>query len=177
MNQTRATSGYRVLWSKTILMIDCDDVDWTIKTQDIISSAKEWGLVFRIYKTSRGIRAICINEKFRPSMPISDKILFDLGCCEIYKRLVLKQKTYAIRISAKPHKIGLTKDGDFGWNFYAMLPKDQRSWAEEYENKAKNYKVCEFICQTEDFEPEQDVKDFINLHDKECRISEDLPMA
>lgn len=177
MKQTRATTGYRILWSKNILTLDCDNVEWQEKTQDIISAAKEWGLVFRIYKTSRGIHAICINERFRPSMPISDKILFDLGCCETFRKLVAKQKTYGIRTSAKPHIIGLTKSGDFGWNFYAMLPRAQRAWAEEYEAKAKNYKVCDLICQTEDFEPEQDIKEFIDLHDSECRVFEDLPMA
>jgi hypothetical protein len=158
-------------------MIDCDNVDWKLKTEEITSHAKEWGLVFRIYKSSRGIRAICINEKFRPSMPISDDILFKLGCCDVYRKLVFKQKFYAIRVSAKPNIIGLTKDGDFGWNFYSMLPRDQRSWADQYEELAKKYKVCDFICQTENLEPDQEIKEFIEKHDKECRCEEDLPLA
>ena len=141
----------------------------------ILTLADDYGLVFRIYRTPQGLRAICVSDKLRPSAPVSKRLLEDINSDWRYVRSARDIKFFSARLGGKPARMGIVVPANF--NYFALLPKEQREWDARYNAVSENYKSCEFILQTSECEMPSEIANFIALHDERTKCFANLPMA
>lgn len=179
VQQNRSTAGFEILALDWILIADIDFVDASIsedeKLGEIIGISKQHYIDFRVYRTSGGLRAICISDFFRAAAPVSRRVLMDLGCDFQYINMAERLKEFACRISPKPFRLGIEVAPKF--NFYQLLPYEQKQWIEEYEKRKNGFKTCDFILQTSECQIPEKIQNFIKLHDEKTKCELDLPLA
>ena len=169
-----------------VALVDCiliSDTDLTQKTAqaeaDVLSHlctmANDYEMTFRAYRTPQGLRLICVSDLLRPAAEVSARILADLGCDSKYIEGIKAYGKFGARLGGKAQRMGITLPADF--NYFALLPKEQREWDAVYDAVAPNYRACEFILQTSECEMPSEIANFIALHDERTKCFSDLPMA
>ena len=178
---TRNSMGSPVVLVNCVLIGDCDLKEPSAESEaEVISQfltlSQDYELAFRIYRTNAGLRAICVSDPLRPSAPLASRLLEDIGSDPRYNRSIASTGMFSARLGPKPQRIGMEVPEKF--NFYALLPRDQKEWTTQYDELAVNYKSCEFVLQTgASVEMPSQILNFINLHDGRSRCFEDLPLA
>lgn len=176
---TRSGAGFEVILIDGILMADIDLYKQTKDQEeilgDIIGIAEQHKLSFRVYRTYGGLRPICISDFFKIAAGVSSRVMRDLNCDMDYLAVSRRISTFGCRISPKPFRVGMNMTQDF--DFYNMLPYEKKEWLEEYNEKSKGYKTCEFLLQTSDCEIPQSIQNFIKVHEEKTKCGMDLPFA
>lgn len=177
---TRGRQGVPIVLVDSIFIADCDLQTSDAETEGKVISyyltlAREYELVFRIYRTPKGLRLICVSDFIKPKAPVSKMLLQDLGSDPRYNKSIGKIGTFIARLGGKAPRMGLPMPEKF--NYFALLPKEQRAWDAAYDAVAPNYRACEFILQTSECEMPSEIANFIALHDERTKCFSDLPMA
>jgi hypothetical protein len=141
----------------------------------ILTLADDYSLVFRVYRTPQGLRAICVSDKVRPKAAVSKRLLEDINTDWRYVKSAQDIESFSARIGGKPARMGMEVPDKF--NYFALLPKEQREWDARYNAVAQKYKACEFILQTTECKMPSEIANFIALHDERTKCFADLPMA
>jgi hypothetical protein len=163
-----------------ILIGDCDakalsGQNETSALAYFLTLADDYELTLRIYRTFAGLRVICVSDHFRPSAPVSQRVLGDFRSDYRYNEMVERIGEFGARLGGKPERMGLSMPKKF--DYYALLPKERREWDASYDAVAANYRACEFILQTSECEMPSEIANFIALHDERTKCFSDLPLA
>ena len=132
---------------------------------------------FRIYRTAAGFRALAPGREFDPAARETQDLMKATGTDPWFVQLCLAQKSFRARLTPKPWRIGLTAPA-------TEYPRDAEgrkqfgSWLAEYEQASQGYATCKFLETVgkgglvggEDH-------DLVELHDRETRATESLPLA
>jgi hypothetical protein len=176
----RNRKGYMMVLTNCVLISDVDLVSCDANSEasvieDLLTLADDYELAFRVYRTCQGLRVICVSNLIRPCAPVARRLLVDTCCDSRFIESTVAIGKFGARLGGKAHRLGLVVPKDF--NYYALLPKEQREWDAHYDAVAQNYKACEFILQTSECEMPSEIANFIALHDERTKCFTDLPLA
>lgn len=174
----RSTNGYEIITLDWILISDIDLTEFKNEEEklgEIIGISKQHRINFRVYRTTNGLRAICVSDFFRAVAPVSKRVLMDIGCDPFYTNMSQRLGEFSCRVSPKPFRVGISVPPKF--NFYKLLPYEQKQWIEEYNKKIEGFKACEFVLQTSECEVPQQIQNFIKLHDEKTKCNYNFPIA
>ena len=165
-----STGKFYIILSQNILNTDIDtDDSKEVVFEKIKNISLKTGLHFRIYSTTKGYNAICINRLFKPVDKEAKAIMDLLGCDWRYELSCALQKSFRARITPKPERIGMAVDRG--------LRKNTKKWIDEYLSISQGYKTCDFIGQTEEVDMPEIISSFISVHDELTKCFQDLPKA
>lgn len=138
----------------------------------------EWNL--RLYKTPAGMRALVTHRAFAPDDPAVDECFNALGADPMYARMCQNQQCFRARVSPKPWRIGISdhmRPRSGNWPVSPERLPMRNDWISKYETAATAYAACKFICSKGSGNMHIDVAKVVELHDKMCKASSDLPIA
>jgi hypothetical protein len=174
---TRNKYGAKVLNAARLLFldIDLDDDSAVSKIRDMLARSGKGA--FRLYRTAAGFRALALDREFDPTSREAQDLMKAMGTDPDFVKLCLAQKSFRARLTPKPWRAEVKAPK---WD-YPRDPGEQRDfeeWLEEYEQACKRYVTCKYL----ETVGRPDVagsphQDLIDLHDRETRVNEDLPLA
>ena len=138
----------------------------------------DWGL--RLYRTPAGLRVLATHRFFdteeRPVIEFFDALWVDMT----YRTMCHRQRCFRARLTAKPWRAGMKdhmrpRPGIWPVNPERM-PK-RTAWIERYERAAASYAACRFVESLGSGVVHPDVRPVVELHDRLCRATSQLPLA
>lgn len=124
-----------------------------------------------------GLRAMAIDREFDPTAREVQDLMLATGTDPAYARLCMVQRSFRARLTPKPWRCGSLRPP----GRYALLDGElQRrfaAWLGEYDRASKRYATCRYLETIGNGSPRGDTERLIELHDRETRCDEALPLA
>lgn len=187
---TRNSYGAEILNTDRLLMIDIDEPrsllrrlkrllfrQPTRRDDQLVAAVEDSGPErFRTYRTAFGWRLLVVSQ------PVSGVDEHSLGIMRrfpvdpYYLRLCQRQQTFRARLTPKPWRCGIPRP-------YLRYPFESDealarsvAWVVGYEQATRNYRTAQLISGGEHF-VHRELAPLVELHDKQCRVGHDLPLA
>jgi hypothetical protein len=156
---TRNRYGAKVLNVAKLMFLDIDHPPFNllkmfakrdVKTEAIAliekfaALPKYQPLGFRIYETSKGIRAIVLGKDFEAKGPEAQSLMREFACDGLYTVLCRKQNCFRARLTPKPFRLKLPRFR-FNYPYDPALQAEQTQWLKGYEEACKGFGTCRFI--------------------------------
>jgi len=138
----------------------------------------DWTL--RVYRTPAGFRVLVMHRTFTPDDPEAGAFFEALGTDRIYVRMCRHQRCFRARLSPKPWRIGVKthiRPARGAWPVSREVLPLRRTWVAEYESVARDFAACSFEEELGDRRPDPKAEAVRDLHDRACRVHDDLPLA
>ncbi len=147
----------------------------------VTNRVRDWasqnpGYGFRFYQTRAGYRLLFTSHHFDPLSNETASIFEQLGADPLYRRLTRKQESFRARLTPKPWRIGQRRPPN---SFPRRGEQSEafQSWLARYDAACQDYATCSYIDR---FGPETiipQLQELVDLHDRHCKATEDLPLA
>jgi hypothetical protein len=134
----------------------------------------------RIYRTPAGFRVLVTHRTFAPDDPEVGAFFEALGTDRIYVRMCRNQRCFRARLSPKPWRIGVKthiRPVRGAWPAAPEVLPLRRAWVADYEARSRDFAACRFVEELGDRRPDPRAEAVRELHDRACRVHEDLPLA
>lgn len=132
---------------------------------------------FRIYRTFAGFRCVVINKRIGPASTESQDLFAAFRSDPLYVRLCKNQESFRARLTPKPWRC----DQPLPFSFFPFandaVEARAREWERSYHEAAEPYATCSFVEQIGNDRTAADLRQLIEMHDKETRASAALPLA
>lgn len=126
---------------------------------------EDWGVCFRVYRTAAGVRLLELSRVWNPRSEDSQALLHDLRCDQAYIALTRRQNCFRARLTPKP------------WR--CEVPEIETMEAAEAYAAERRYRVAALVGvvgRRPGAVPEG-VREVVELHDRLCNVSVDLPLS
>lgn len=123
-------------------------------------------LVLRVYETYAGFRLIILNKLFDPLSEEAHSILKQLNSDELYIRLCRSQECFRARLTPKPWRCNFKAPPNNYPREDVKTEEKHLRWLQVYEDKAKDYGVCQLVEEFGDGKIEKSALKILQLHDK-----------
>lgn len=141
----------------------------------VMSHEKEVG--FRIYRTAAGYRVLATTCEFDPMSARSQQLMQAAGADTAFMYLCRVQKSFRARLTPKPWRCGASLPP----NSFPRQTSDERScfadWLAHYERACRNRATCQFVEHVGPLEMHGRIRSIVELHDRETKAFEPLPLA
>jgi hypothetical protein len=178
---TRSNWGYRVMATP---LAGCLDVDFSMayrpspQYRETLETLETWtskaGQVWRVYQTAKGLRLLRIDAPQPLDGSYNDVAAAVHGVDPNYVDQCLKQHAFRMRVSPKPHRIGVNYPHWSlygGWDYQCETPEKRIGAIKAYDQAASQYKVCGLpitVGGPDAIHP--DLASAVELHDTLCRV-------
>lgn len=127
----------------------------------------------RVYRTPMGFRVLLMNDTYSP---VSDKalaLLQHFNSDSLYVRMCRNQQCFRARVSPKPWRIGVSRltPRPGVWPIKAELLGERKKWVDAYEQVARNYSSCHYLCQIGSNKVHEKAEFVRKIHDDLCRAT------
>jgi hypothetical protein len=146
--------------------------------ETFVAARPEWRV--RVYRTPAGYRVLAMHRPFDPNEDEALVFMDALKTDPIYQRMCRNQQCFRARLSAKPWRIGIDahmKPRPGVWPVKPERMPDRLAWVARYEEAARDYAACRFVCELGDGAVDYQVDAVRRLHDDYCRAESGLPIA
>lgn len=126
------------------------------------------------YQTRGGFRVLVTGTGARPGSDQAAGIMAELSSDHLYMRLCRVQETYRARLTPKPWRIGLPRNGS-GDPRVTGSP-EFRQWYRTYTEASTQHAVCRVVDRA-GTQPSPEEQMIITLHDRATKPTSDLPLA
>lgn len=193
---TRNSYGARVLNAATLLFLDIDlkrptsfqrllrifRAGGNSQEELVLTWIREaLGLhrrtTFRIYRTAAGFRAVAIDRDFDPAGSDTQDLMNATGTDVAFSRLCSVQRSFRARLSPKPWRARIPPPPDEHPRTEGESIKRFESWLSKYEEASMSFATCRYLETVGSGHPRGYSGELIQLHDRETRCNEPLPLA
>lgn len=141
----------------------------------VLSSERDEG--FRIYRTAAGFRVLATTSEFEPGSPRSERLMHAVGADPTFVNLCQLQGSFRARLTPKPWRCDATKPPNA---FPRKSASDQERFAEwlaDYQCACQNRATCRYLGCVGSERVHERVALVVELHDRETKAFESLPLA
>lgn len=143
-----------------------------------VQKHSDWNL--RVYQTPAGFRIIATHGGFDPRSGEVANAFRALGTDPIYSRMCLSQACFRARISPKPWRAGISNPippRRGVWPIKEEYQTIREQWIQDYQVQANRFASCRFLEEMGSGVRDPRVWGVVELHDRLCQSSTDLPLA
>jgi hypothetical protein len=131
----------------------------------------------RLYETRNGLRGIVTSSQFEPSDALAQDFMTYLGADKLYIRLCRLQSTFRARLTPKPWRIGMVERPPTKPAVDSAAVEVLQRWLTVYESRSARFATARFIAQIGTPASESTILEVIRLHDKRCKVGQNLELA
>jgi hypothetical protein len=146
--------------------------------ESYVSARRDWRV--RVYRTPAGCRVLAMHRPFDPSEDEALAFMSAVKTDPIYMRMCRNQQCFRARLSAKPWRIGIDAHLRPRPGVWPVAPErmpDRLAWVARYEEAARDYAACRFVCELGGGAIDYQVDGVRRLHDEYSRAESGLPIA
>ena len=132
---------------------------------------------FRVYRTASGFRAMAIDREFEPKARDVQDLMRATSTDPAYARLCIVQGSFRARLTPKPWRCKILPPPGQHPRLDGELQRRFASWLSEYDRASPHYATCRYLETIGNGSPKGDRKRLVELHDRETRCNEALPLA
>lgn len=132
---------------------------------------------FRIYRTASGLRAMALDRELDPAGREAQDLMRATGTDPAFAQLCLAQKSFRARLTPKPWRCGSPLPPGVYPREDAAMRRRFAEWLAGYEKRSARYATCRYLETLGSSSPRGGAARFLELHDRETRAGEDLPLA
>jgi hypothetical protein len=185
---TRNRYGAKVLNVAKLMFLDIDHAPFNLmrmfakrdvkteamaRIEKLAATPKYAHLGFRIYETSKGIRAIVTGRDFEARSVEAQALMKEFGCDRLYIVLCRKQNCFRARLTPKPFRLKLA-GMKFIYPYEPAQQAAQKEWLKGYEQASGGFGTCRFIKTVGQQSWEGPV---VKYHDTETGAYKTYPLA
>ncbi|MEX2308137.1 MAG: hypothetical protein WD738_11120 [Pirellulales bacterium] len=141
----------------------------------VLASKPHYG--FRIYRTAAGFRILATTHEFEPESLHTKRLMDTVGADADFIHLCQMQRNFRARLTPKPWRCGARRPP----NSFPRECAEERSrfteWLTQYECAARNRATCRFLEQTGPTNIHERIAPIVELHDRETKAFQCLPLA
>jgi hypothetical protein len=123
----------------------------------------------RVYRTRAGFRLLVVNWCFDGPDEAAMRIMDELKCDRLYRRLCLAQQCFRARLSPKPWRVNAGQPPAQFPFASESLERQFRDWLDRYTRLAAAFSVCHYVETLGRESPHDRVIALIEHHDALCR--------
>ena len=132
---------------------------------------------FRIYRTAAGFRILATAHEFEPGSKRSKRLMEAAGADADFVDLCAIQKSFRARLTPKPWRCGMKRPP---CSYPRTSADDQRcfsEWLSQYDRLCRDKATCQYLGHVGLSEVHDRVAPIIEVHDRETRALQALPLA
>lgn len=141
----------------------------------VLSSEREEG--FRIYRTAAGFRILATAREFEPGSLQSQRLMDAVGADSAFMHFCRIQKSFRARLTPKPWRCNTTKPPNAYPRESAVDQGRFVEWLAQYEQACRGRATCQYLGQVGSVEIHERVAPVVEVHDRETKAFEELPLA
>jgi hypothetical protein len=131
----------------------------------------------RLYETRNGLRGIVTSSQFDPSDALAQNFMTYLGADKLYVRLCRLQGTFRARLTPKHWRIGMVERPPTKPAVDSAAVAVLQHWLTVYESRSVGFATARFITQMGTPASESTILEVIRLHDRRCKVGQNLELA
>jgi hypothetical protein len=143
--------------------------------QTVLTSERKQG--FRIYRTAAGFRILATAQQFEPGSYESKRLMSIVCADAAFVDLCRIQKSFRARLTPKPWRCGARRPP----NVYPRTSADEQrrftQWLWQYERACRDRATCQYLGHVGPQTTHDCIGPIIELHDRETKAFERLPLA
>lgn len=132
---------------------------------------------FRIYRTAAGFRILATSREFEPGSAQSERLMEAVSADATFIHFCRTQQSFRARLTPKPWRCDMPKPPN---KHPRELNSDQQrfgDWLADYERACREHGTCQYLGHVGREEIHESVAPVVELHDRETKAFEALPLA
>ena len=137
---------------------------------------------WRVYRTHSGLRLLATHDLFDPAAAACQDAFAALDADPLYRKLCHNQECFRARLTPKPWRMNDAEQSlhrlRMPWPFeHESQAMHFEKLVQKYERAATHYATCQLVRTIGSGQVHQEIQPLVELHDRETKVSSNLPLA